>query len=130
MPAPTPEQREYAELLLDHATSDLGACRVLMAAEDMRDDVVGFHAQQAIEKALKVALVLADIDFPRSHDLLELTDIAADNDVSVPNSVEQARWLTPWAAQLRYEMLEPLDRDAAFSAASDAVTWATALLAD
>jgi HEPN domain-containing protein len=69
-----------------------------MAAEDMRDDVVGFHAQQAIEKALKVALVLADIDFPRSHDLLELTDIAADNDVSVPDSVEQARWLTPWAA--------------------------------
>lgn len=44
LPAPTPEQREYAELLLEHATSDLGACRVLMAAEDMRDDVVGFHA--------------------------------------------------------------------------------------
>jgi hypothetical protein len=44
--APTPEQREYAELLLAHAASDLGACRVLMAEEDMRDDVVGFHAQQ------------------------------------------------------------------------------------
>jgi HEPN domain-containing protein len=63
--APTPEQREYAELLLAHAASDLGACRVLMAEDDMRDDVVGFHAQQAVEKALKVALVLADIDFPR-----------------------------------------------------------------
>jgi hypothetical protein len=63
LPAPTPEQREYAELLLGHATSDLGACRVLMATEDMRDDVVGFHAQQAVEKALKVALVLADVDF-------------------------------------------------------------------
>jgi HEPN domain-containing protein len=36
-----------------------------MAEDDMRDDVVGFHAQQAVEKALKVALVLADIDFPR-----------------------------------------------------------------
>ncbi len=108
MPAPTPEQREYAELLLEHATSDLGACRVLMAAEDMRDDVVGFHAQQAVEKALKVALVLADVDFPRSHDLRELADIAADNDVAVPGSIDEARWLTPWAAQLRYEMLEPL----------------------
>jgi hypothetical protein len=62
--APTPEQREYAELLLAHAVSDLGACRVLMAEQDMRDDVVGFHAQQAVEKALKVALVMADIDFP------------------------------------------------------------------
>jgi HEPN domain-containing protein len=119
LPAPTPEQREYAELLLGHATSDLGACRVLMAAEDMRDDFVGFHAQQAVEN---------DVDFPRSHDLRELVDIAADNNVTVPSSIEEARWLTPWAAQLRYEMLEPLDRDAAFSTASDAVEWATALL--
>lgn len=99
-----------------------------MAAEEMRDDVVGFHAQQAVEKALKVALVLADIDFPRSHDLRELVDIATDNAITVPGSIEEARWLTPWAAQLRYEMLEPLDRDAACLTASDAVAWATALL--
>lgn len=86
-----------------------------MAAEHMRDDVVGFRAQQAVEKALKVALVLANVDLPRSHDLRELVDIAADNDIAVPGSIEQAHWLTPWAAQLRYEMLELLDRDAAFS---------------
>lgn len=55
--------------------------------------------------------------------------IAADSDVAAPGSIEEARWLTPWAAQLRYEMLEPLDRDAAFSTASDAVAWAAALLA-
>lgn len=110
MPGLTPEQREYAELLLEHATSDLGACRVLMAAEDMRDDVVGFHAQQAVEKALKVALVVADVDFPRSHDLRELVDIATDSDVTVPGSIEEARWLTPWAAQLRYRCWSPRSR--------------------
>jgi hypothetical protein len=75
LPAPTPEQREYAELLLERARSDLGALRVL------------------------------------------------------PESIQEARWLTPWAAQLRYEMLEPLERDAAFSVAADAVKWASALLA-
>lgn len=100
-----------------------------MGEQDMLDDVVGFHAQQAVEKALKVGLVLADIDFPRSHDLRELADIAADNNIAVPGSIQEARWLTPWAAQLRYEMLEPLDREAAFSTATDAVAWATALLA-
>jgi HEPN domain-containing protein len=100
-----------------------------MAAGDMRDDAVGFHAQQAVEKSLKVALVPADVDFPRSLDLVSLVDIATDNEIAVPSSIEQARWLTPWAAQLRYEMLEPLDRDAAFSTASDAVAWGTALLA-
>lgn len=128
MPAPSPEQREYAELLLERASSDLAACRVLLADEDMLDDVVGFHAQQAVEKALKVALVLADIDFPRSHDLRELGDIAEDNSVEVPDTVRDARWLTPWAAQLRYEMLEPLDRDAALAIATAAVEWAKELL--
>lgn len=128
MPAPTPEQREYAELLLERASSDLAACRVLIANEDMLDDVVGFHAQQAVEKALKVALVLADIDFPRSHDLRELTDVAIDNHLEVPEAIKEARWLTPWAAQLRYEMLEPLDRDAALTIATNAVRWANELL--
>jgi hypothetical protein len=73
---------------------------------------------------------LADVDFPRSHDLRELVAIATDNDIAVPDSIHDARWLTPWAAQLRYEMLEPLDRDGAFSIASDAVAWATALFTD
>ena len=50
LPAPTPEQREYAELLLERAKSDLAALRVLLANGDMLDDVVGFHAQQAVEK--------------------------------------------------------------------------------
>jgi HEPN domain-containing protein len=127
---PSPEQREYAQLLLERAKSDLAALRVLMANEDMLDDVVGFHAQQAAEKALKVALVMADIDFPRSHDLRELADMALDHGIAVPESVQEARWLTPWAAQLRYEMLEPLDRDAALSVAADTVEWARALIAE
>lgn len=127
MPAPTPEQREYAALLLERAKSDLAALRVLMASNEMLDDVVGFHAQQAVEKALKVALVLADVDFPRSHDLRELADMAVDSQIVVPASIQEARWLTPWAAQLRYEMLEPLDRDVALSVAIDAVEWASAL---
>jgi HEPN domain-containing protein len=71
---------------------------------------------------------LADIDFPRTHDLRELVDISDEAGVEVPDSIQEARWLTPWAAQLRYEMLEPLDRDAAFSIATEAVGWAKGLL--
>lgn len=128
MPAPSSDQLDYANMLLERAASDSAAVHVLIADEDILDDVVGFHAQQAVEKALKVALVLADIDFPNSHDLRELTDIAADGGVPVPSSIQAARWLTPWAAQLRYEMLEPLDREAAVSVMTDAVTWARTLV--
>jgi HEPN domain-containing protein len=55
----SPEQREYAAVLLHRAESDLRACRKLAEDEAMDDDVVRFHAQQAVEKSLKVALVLS-----------------------------------------------------------------------
>jgi HEPN domain-containing protein len=128
LPAPSSEQLDYANMLLERAASDSAAVGVLIADGDMLDDVIGFHAQQAVEKALKAALVLSDTDFPNSHDLRELADIASENGVSVPSSIQAARWLTPWAAQLRYEMLEPLDRDAAVSVMTDTVTWARTLV--
>lgn len=34
-----------------------------------------YHAQQCIEKALKAALVLEDMDVPRTHDLRALLDL-------------------------------------------------------
>jgi HEPN domain-containing protein len=61
--SPSPEQVEYAELLLRRAKDDLQACRVLADDTDIDDNIVGFHAQQAVEKALKVALVLQMLIF-------------------------------------------------------------------
>ncbi len=127
MPAPTPEQREYAELLLRRATSDLAALRLLLADPEMLDDVIGFHAQQAVEKSIKAVLVLHDADFPRTHDVGELADIARDHGVELPDSVRSALWLTPWAAQMRYDEMSPLDRERANSVADDVVQWATTM---
>src|ERR1700677_2015549 len=67
--SPRPEQIEYAKLLLRRANGDLQACRVLADGADIDDNIVGFHAQQAVEKAMKVVLVLADADLPLTHDL-------------------------------------------------------------
>jgi HEPN domain-containing protein len=47
---------------LEHARSGRGA----------RPRIVAFHAQQAAEKALKAALVMAEVDPPRTHDLEDL----------------------------------------------------------
>lgn len=94
----------------------------------MRDDVVGFHAQQAVEKVLKVALVLADIDFPRSHDLRELADIAADNSIAVPEFDPRGALADAVGGTATLRDAGALDRDAAFSIAADAVEWAAGLL--
>lgn len=95
------------------------------------DAVIGFHAQQAVEKALKAAIVNAGGELHRTHDLRFLIRRARDLTIVVPHEVTEAHWLTPWAVELRYgEYLdEPLDRVLAVQAATAAVAIAERLLA-
>ncbi len=128
--SPSPEQIEYAELLLRRANGDLEACRVLADNADIDDNVVGFHAQQAVEKSMKVALVLADADLPLSHDLKFLVRQVRETGTEPPQDIADTAWLTPWAAELRYDEPIALDRTAALASAESASGWAASLLAD
>jgi hypothetical protein len=51
---------------------------------------------------------------------------------NVPEDIAAAGWLTPWAAEFRYddEPLQSLDRDIAVELAGSAVTWCEGLLAE
>lgn len=69
----------------------------------MDDDVVGFQAQQAVEKAIKVTLVLRGIDFPRTHDIDFLLARADGHGLGLPEESRTPDWLAPWAAQLPYD---------------------------
>lgn len=125
----SPEQREYAALLIAKATGDRDATRVL-AREGLVDDVAGFHAQQAVEKAIKAVLVLAGVSLPHTHDLERLLALAEEAGSPAPPGVADAGWLTPWATQFRYdEVVEPLDQEAAIAAADEALRWAVAAIA-
>jgi HEPN domain-containing protein len=128
--SPSPEQIEYAEMLKRLATGDLYACRKLADDADVDDHIIGFHAQQAVEKALKVALVLADSELPRTHDLELLVDQVEGAGTKVPDELSRTEWLTPWATELRYDEPIALDRAAALAAAENAVGWAVLLLED
>lgn len=89
---------------------DLYACRSLADDVDAADHIVGFLAQQAVEKALKVALVLAKLELPRTHDLELLVEQIEGTGAKVPEELSEIDWLTPWAAELRYDMPVALDR--------------------
>ncbi len=128
--SPSPEQIEYATILLRRAEGDLEACRVLADNTNIDDNVVGFHAQQAVEKALKVALVLADSELPRTHDIELLVDRVNEAGTKTPDELSDMEWLTPWGAELRYDEPIALDRSAALAAAKSASGWAAVLLAD
>jgi HEPN domain-containing protein len=65
-------------------------------------DVVGFHCQQCIEKYLKAFLVLNKRDFPKTHDLLELLELALEKDPFLEALREDLRSLNPFSVQMRY----------------------------
>jgi HEPN domain-containing protein len=67
-----PEPREiWQEVLawLRVARSDQRVARICIAVDPPARDVAAFHCQQAAEKLLKGFLVLASIDFGKTHDL-------------------------------------------------------------
>jgi HEPN domain-containing protein len=62
-------------LLIDSASQDFAACKLLADSRGIGDAIVGFHAQQAIEKSLKAVLSARMIEFRRTHDLISLLDL-------------------------------------------------------
>jgi HEPN domain-containing protein len=65
-------------------------------------DVVGFHCQQCIEKYLKALLVLKKLDFPKTHDLIELLEIALKKEPLLEIYRPDLRILNPFSVQFRY----------------------------
>jgi HEPN domain-containing protein len=116
--------------MVDRARADLRTARQLLAVEDGDETIIGFHLQQAIEKALKAVLAGNEIEIPYTHDLAKLITALATNGLGVPAGVASVAWLTPWGTTFRYE--DPgndLDTDAALEAATAAINLAEEALA-
>jgi HEPN domain-containing protein len=127
---PRPEHIDLAHLLLRKAQGDLAVARLVAADPDPHDDAIGFHAQQAVEKALKAVLARSQVPNPRTHDLTYLVELLGTHGIDVPATIAEPEWLSPWAVTTRYDDLDDtLDRHAAVEAADSAITWAQTLLA-
>jgi len=76
---------DQAQDLLLMARKDFDALRGMLDNPLFADEIVGFHAQQAIEKALKAWLAARSVSFPLTHDLSRLLGLLEENgnDVSV-----------------------------------------------
>jgi HEPN domain-containing protein len=100
---------EHARLMLRLAQDDLAAMEVLETSARISPSIFGFHAQQAVEKALKAWLSLLDVAYPRIHALYELLNLLEDHGATTASRFRQLRDLTPFAVQFRYEELPILD---------------------
>lgn len=124
------QPRDLALRFLHLADRDIRALNVLVRSEDVDDETIGFHAQQAVEKSLKAALALRRIPFRKTHDLSELLDLMEEHGVPAPPFVHSLDELNPYGVLLRYELGEigPFDRVQAQAMARAVKDWAAHLV--
>jgi HEPN domain-containing protein len=121
---------DLPELLLGLARDDEFAARSLLPVEGVADAILGFHAQQAVEKALKAALASRAIEFPYTHDLDGLLELCRTNGLDVPPGLDGVDRLAPYGVHIRYGTSRggALDRDQALAWAASAIEWARGVI--
>jgi HEPN domain-containing protein len=117
---------DLARQLLGAAENDELMARSLLPVEGVTDAGIGYHCQQALEKAIKAVLAAKGIKFLFSHNLEYLKDLCKESGVEMPSTLDGMEQLTPFAAAERYGSPTPigLDRDQALCWAASAVQWA------
>jgi HEPN domain-containing protein len=119
-----------AQIFLVAAERDGQAFRKLADDPALHDSLAGFHAQQAVEKALKAVLAYAGVPFRRTHDIAELLDLLSDNGLPEPPYAQHLDELNPYAVEMRYGLVDPvgLDRPKTDSWVREVIAWSRACI--
>lgn len=90
----------------------------LLAAKKLSDsevyaDIAIYHCQQSAEKAVKGFLILHNQEFPRTHDIRLLLQLAIRIDQNFDNYQETSEILTPYATEFRYpsDVMQPTSEE-------------------
>lgn len=121
---------DQALRFLNFADRDVRAFKVLKLSPEIDLATICFHAQQAVEKALKAVLILRNTDPARTHDLNKLAYEIINNGLELPLEVETISKLNPYAVIFRYDdmEIEILTRDEADEILEIMINWATNII--
>lgn len=125
------EPGDLAALLSRKASDDATAVREFAENPDISDEIIGFHAQQAIEKWLKALMASRGLVQQRTHDIDQLCRELEADGVQLPLPRPRLAELTIFAVPLRYEQLldtEPLDRQDTVALVEEVGKWASSFL--
>lgn len=119
-------QREEALRLLRLARRDRETFDLPLPLQKASLTALGFHAQQAAEKALKAVAVSLELEIRRTHDLAALGQAIQDNGTGLPLSVDQLRILNPFAVEYRYddELIPAISRETLAAMLTIVMDWA------
>jgi HEPN domain-containing protein len=122
---PRHDRLDLARVLLARAIEDETLVRKVSPDTDIADAIVGFHAQQAVEKLIKAVLAARGVAFMKSHALSYLVGLVEESEIEAPECLFEADVLSPWAVEFRYEGEEPpaLDRSAALTLVEQVREW-------
>jgi len=113
---------------LTQAEGDLHYARLGQHDASALPNLIAFHAQQAIEKALKGVLVAQQLEFPKTHDLEVLLLLIRDAELNWPPELDKAKEFTPFAVQSRYpgfdDPITQTDVAEAIAIAEQVIKWA------
>ena len=117
---------------LAHALSDLALARLGINSGEVLPEQVCFHAQQAVEKALKSVLLCNKVSFPLIHDIETLIEIGQQAGMQFPAWADEAATLTPYAVETRYpgyyEDFHDAEVHQALEIAQQAIEWAKSII--
>lgn len=94
----------------------------------IHDSILGFHAQQVVEKAIKAVLFRLAVMVPRTHNIAQLLLALDAATIGAPPHAEVLDALNPYAVAARYGALDAgeLDRAVTLAWVNDLLAWADA----
>ena len=95
--------KEAVSKWIQKAEEDFKTVEILLANDDYAPSIVCYHCQQTAEKYLKAFLLFLNVEFTKTHDLLELLDnliIPVNPEFEIIR--EEAIILTDYAIGTRY----------------------------
>ena len=108
---PTPTNWPDIRQRIANAERELRVLNILVEG-NADQEAIGFHAQQAIENALKGWISALDDDYRNTHELGKLVAIVRRHPQEEDTPAgEQLTWLTSYAVQYRYEGAQVLMDD-------------------
>lgn len=121
------EPKAEAAILARKAEDDAKAMQLLAPNSEISDEIIGFHAQQAVEKWLKAVLGSRGVEYEYTHDLhrliAEIIAVVGEFPFDIPEVIA----LTEHAVPLRYDEIldtEPLNRETTVTLVDEVGKWA------
>ena len=117
MSSPEPDLSETSRILLRKAEEDATAVREFAGNPEIGDSIIGFHAQQAVEKWLKAVTAASGV---------RLIEIVGATGAEVPLDRDRLAVLTQYAVPFRYDELldaESLEREVLVALVDEVAEW-------